>query len=67
PGGAISMTDQARKIVIHAYQSRKQDEIRHPLLKKKVPLGQILLIQARLLARAIRRDQVEYVPMYYKA
>ncbi|MCL6633313.1 MAG: type I-C CRISPR-associated endonuclease Cas1c [Alicyclobacillus herbarius] len=67
PGGAVSMTDQARRTVIHAYQSRKQDEIKHPLLEKKMPLGQILLTQARLLARAIRKDHVEYVPMYYKA
>lgn len=67
PGGAVSMTDKGRKIIIHAYQTRKRDEITHPLLGKKVPVGQLLPIQARLLARAIRRDYVEYVPLYHKA
>ena len=67
PGGAVSMTDKGRKIVIGAYQDRKKDEITHPLLGKKVPIGQLILIQARLLARAIRRDYVEYVPLYHKA
>ncbi len=66
PGGAVSMTDKGRKIIIGAYQTRKQDEIMHPLLNKKVPIGQLLPIQARLLARAIRRDYVEYVPLYHK-
>ena len=67
PGGAVSLTDKGRKTLIAAYQGRKKDEIMHPLLQKKVPIGQLLPIQARLLARAIRRDHVEYVPLYHKA
>ena len=67
PGGAVSMTDKGRKIVIGAFQGRKKDEITHPLLQKKVPIGQIPLIQARLLARSIRRDYIEYTPIFHKA
>lgn len=67
PGGAVSMTDKGRKALIAAYQGRKKDEITHPLLQKKVPVGQLLPIQARLLSRSIRRDYVEYVPLYHKA
>lgn len=67
PGGAVSLTESGRKTVISAYQKRKQDEVTHSLLQRKVPVGQLLLIQARLLARAVRRDHVEYIPMYHKA
>lgn len=66
PGGAVSMTDAGRKKVLSTYQDRKGHEVIHPILGKKVPLGQQLLVQARLLARAVRRDHVEYIPMYYK-
>lgn len=67
PGGAVSLNQSGRKTLISAYQRRKRDEITHPLLMTKVPLGQVLPIQARLLSRAIRRDYVTYVPLYFKA
>ncbi|MDQ0189642.1 type I-C CRISPR-associated endonuclease Cas1 [Alicyclobacillus cycloheptanicus] len=67
PGGAVSLTEQGRKVLIAAYQVRKKDEVIHPLLQKKVPIAQLLPIQARLLARAIRRDHVKYVPLFHKA
>lgn len=55
-GGAVSLQPDARKAVIVAYQERKQEEITHPVLKEPVPLGLVPLVQARLLARAIRAD-----------
>nr|WP_281721178.1 type I-C CRISPR-associated endonuclease Cas1c [Nitrosomonas nitrosa] len=38
-GGAVYLQDDARKIVVIAYQERKQEEITHPLLDSKVPFG----------------------------
>lgn len=67
PGGAFSLTDKGRRVVIAAYQERKKDEIVHPVFQKKVPIAQLLPVQARLLARSIRRDHVEYVPLFHKA
>jgi CRISPR-associated protein Cas1 len=55
-GGAVSLKADARKTVIVAFQERKQEEITHPVLKEPVPLGLVPLVQARLLARAIRAD-----------
>jgi CRISPR-associated protein Cas1 len=66
PGGAVSLGERGRRTVIAAYQKRKQDEVEHPMLHTKVPLGRIPVLQARLLARAIRRDKVTYVPFLYK-
>ena len=50
-----------RKALVAAYQQRKQEEAVHPLYQEKVRHGQLVFIQARLLARALRND-VEYTP-----
>jgi len=61
-GGAVSLTDDGRKLVVGAYQSRKADEVPHPLLKRSIPLGIVPHVQARLLARHLRGDTAVYVP-----
>ena len=55
-GGAVSLTPDARKVVVVAYQQRKQEDISHPLLAQPVALGLVPLVQARLLARAVRGE-----------
>jgi CRISPR-associated protein Cas1 len=55
-GGAVSLKPEARKAVVVAYQQRKQEEVTHPLLAQALPLGLVPLVQARLLARAVRGE-----------
>lgn len=62
PGGAIYLNDDGRKEVIVAYQKRKQEEVAHPVLEQKMPIGLIPHVQARLLARVLRGDVENYVP-----
>ncbi len=62
PGGAVHLYDESRKAVIVAYQKRKQEEITHPLLDQKMPLGLVPHVQARLLARTLRKDMEAYLP-----
>ena len=66
PGGAVYLENDGRKTVVVAYQNRKKEEILHPLLEQKVPLGLIPHIQARLLARVLRGDMDDYVPFIYR-
>ena len=54
--GAVLMDDETRKTVLVAYQKRKQDEIIHPFLKEKMPIGLLFHTQANLLARYVRGD-----------
>ena len=61
-GGAVLLDGDARKSVVVAYQERKKDELAHPLLAQPLPLGLVPLVQARLLARAIRGDTEGYLP-----
>lgn len=61
-GGAVLLEGEARRAVVVAYQERKQEELTHPLLAQPVALGLLPLIQARLLARAIRGETEGYLP-----
>lgn len=61
-GGAVEFTKAGRKAVITAYQTRKQDIIRHPLLDQEFRIGQLMLVQSRILARHVRGDIAEYLP-----
>jgi CRISPR-associated protein Cas1 len=72
-GGAVALQGDTRKAVVVAYQERKQEEIMHPLLAQTVPLGLVPLVQARLMARAIREgqsggldDEAGYLPFIIK-
>ena len=49
-GGGVSLTVDARKAVVVAFQERKQEEVRHPVLAQALPLGLVPLVQARLSA-----------------
>jgi CRISP-associated protein Cas1 len=66
PGGAVYLNDDGRKEVIVAYQKRKQEEVQHPVIEQKVPIGLIPHVQARLLARVLRGDMESYVPFLYR-
>ncbi len=54
--GAVLMNDETRKVVLTAYQKRKQEEIMHPYLKETVNIGLLFYIQALLLSRHLRGD-----------
>lgn len=61
-GGAVGLNESGRKTVLVAYQKRKQEEVEHPVVGQKVPLGLVPHLQARLLARHLRGDAVAYLP-----
>ena len=63
---AVRMTEETRKTVITAWQKRKMDEITHPFLEEKMPIGLIPHIQSQLLARYLRGDLDSYPPFYWK-
>jgi CRISPR-associated protein Cas1 len=61
-GGSVMLNDAGRKTVIAAFQTRKQEEINHPVLQQAVYIGLLPQIQARLLARYLRGDIETYLP-----
>lgn len=64
--GGILMDEGTRKEVLVAYQKRKQEEVVHPFLGEKCPVGLLIHLQARLLARHLRGDQDGYAPFIWK-
>ena len=60
PTGAVMMSDTTRRTVLAALVQRKKEELMHPLLDAKVPIGLLPLLQARLLARHIRGELPAY-------
>lgn len=65
-GGAVMMSDEARKVVLTAWQERKKDERIHPFLEEKAPLGLTPYLQAQMLARHLRGDLDAYPPWLWK-
>lgn len=65
-GGAVMMSDEARKTVLTAWQERKKEERIHPFLEEKLPLGLVAYVQAQMLSRHLRGDLDAYPPWFWK-
>jgi len=65
-GGACEFTKEGKRKLISAYQARKQDTVVHPLLGQEFRYGQLMLVQARILARHLRGDIPQYLPCVLK-
>lgn len=64
--GGVTMDDKTRKIVLLAWQKRKQDDLFHPFIEEKIPVGLLPHIQAMLMARFLRGDIDGYPPYLWK-
>jgi len=64
--GAVQMDEQTRKTVLVAWQKRKQEEIVHPFLQEKIPIGLLSHVQAMLLARFLRGELDGYPPFLWR-
>ncbi len=64
--GGVIMDDDTRKEVLVAWQKRKQQEIVHPFINERVPLGLLPHVQALLLARHLRGDLDGYPSFFWK-
>ena len=65
-GGGVLMDEGTRRTVLAAYQQRKREEVTHPLLDQKTPIGRLPFLQARVMARHLRGDLPSYVPCVLK-
>lgn len=63
--GAVLLTDDARKLVLTAWQERKKEERLHPFLQEKAPFGLVPYLQAQMLARHLRCDIDAYPPWFW--
>lgn len=66
PTGGVRMDEKTRKLLLTEYQKRKSDEMIHPFLDKRMSLGLVPHIQARLYARMLRDDLDTYPPFAWR-
>lgn len=64
--GAVLLKEDARKSFLSAWQSKKQEKIKHPYLGESISWGLVPHAQALLLARHLRGDLDEYPPFLWK-
>jgi CRISPR-associated protein Cas1 len=64
--GTVVMDDNTRRVILKAWQAKKQEQITHPFLEEKIEWGLVPYAQAMLLARFIRGDLDEYPPFMWK-
>lgn len=64
-GGAVLLGDDARRLVLTAWQERKREERKHPFLGEKAPFGLVPHLQAQLLSRHLRGDYDAYPPWFW--
>lgn len=65
-GGAVLLTEKGRKAFLAAYQKRKLETIRHPVIQQSVPYGVLPLVQARIMARVLREEGKVYQPFVFR-
>ena len=63
---AVLLNDDGKKIVLSAYQEKKDEEIYHPFIEEKCKYGRLFHIQSMILARWIRGDIQGYPPFIWK-
>lgn len=65
-GGAVTITEDARRTVLAHLTDRRKEEVTHPLTARKTPLGLIPHVQARLMAQHLRGDRAHYPPYLHR-
>ena len=65
-GEGIYLNDKGRREVLSAWRSRKLEEITHPFLNEKIPIGLIPFTQGMLFARVLRGDLDQYPPFIWR-
>ncbi|HEY0221227.1 MAG TPA: type I-C CRISPR-associated endonuclease Cas1c [Lactovum miscens] len=64
--GAVILTDDGRRVFFQHWQEKKQEQIKHPFLGKKINWGLVPYVQALLLSRFLRNDLDGYPPFLWK-
>lgn len=60
------LKDDARKKALGYWQQKKQDQIVHPFLGERMPLGLVPFVQAQLFARYLRGDLEDYPALLWR-
>jgi len=65
-GGICMMKEAARRTFLRQYEERKLTEFRHPIFNYKMTYRQSFEMQTRILAKTLKGEIEEYVPLLTK-
>jgi CRISPR-associated protein Cas1 len=65
-GSVYLLNNEGRKELLTSYQNRKMEPITHHYLEQKTTIGELILLQAKLLARSIREEKENYMPYIWR-
>lgn len=63
---ATLLNERGRRVLVNSWQNRKKEELIHPFLGERVPIGMIPYTQAMLFARVLRGDLDDYPPFVWR-
>jgi CRISPR-associated protein Cas1 len=61
--GAVTLTAEGRKVVIHAWERRMSTKVRHPIFEYQVSYRRAIELQARILAAHLMGELPGYEPL----
>lgn len=64
--GAVSLTDEGRRIFLRLYEQKKQSVFKHPVMGRQCSYQEAFEIQARLLAKYLMGETEQYPPLVLK-
>jgi CRISPR-associated protein Cas1 len=63
---AVSLTQEALKILLRLYEQKKQSKFKHPVMGRQCTYQEAFEIQARLLAKYLMGETDKYPPLVLK-
>jgi CRISPR-associated protein Cas1 len=64
--GAVLLNENGRKKFIQKWQEKKRTMVYHPIIREKIPYGLLPYVQSNLLAKYVRGETEEYIPVLLK-
>ena len=64
--GAVLLNEEGRKKFIQKWQEKKRSMVYHPIIREKIPYGLLPYVQSNLLAKYVRGEMEEYIPILLK-
>ncbi|WP_235985989.1 CRISPR-associated endonuclease Cas1 [Clostridium vitabionis] len=64
--GAVLLNENGRKKFIQKWQEKKRTMVYHPIIREKIPYGLLPYVQSNLLAKYVRGEMEEYIPVLLK-
>lgn len=64
--GAVMLNEEGRRKILSIWQTKKKEELVHPILKEKIPFGLFFYVQSMFFAQYLRGELEHYPPLVWR-